>query len=54
MDIATPRVDVTGISIDADKEEIAAVFDETGYSRLPVYKGNDRRYYRYYLPEGLL
>ena len=37
MDIATPRVDVTGISIDADKEEIAAVFDETGYSRLPVY-----------------
>lgn len=38
MDIATPRVDVTGISIDADKEEIAAVFDETGYSRLPVYK----------------
>ena len=38
MDIATPRVDVTGISIDADKEEIAAVFGETGYSRLPVYK----------------
>lgn len=38
MDIATPRVDVTGISIDADKEEIAAVFGETGYSRLPVYQ----------------
>lgn len=38
MDIATPRVDVTGISIDADREEIAAVFGESGYSRLPVYK----------------
>lgn len=38
MDIATPRVDVTGIPVDADKEEIAAVFGETGYSRLPVYK----------------
>jgi len=38
MDIATPRVDVTGIPVNADKEEIAAVFGETGYSRLPVYK----------------
>lgn len=38
MDIATPRVDVTGIPVDADREEIAAVFGETGYSRLPVYK----------------
>ena len=38
MDIATPRVDVTGIPVDADREEIAAVFCETGYSRLPVYK----------------
>lgn len=38
LDIATPRVDVTGISIDADKEEIAAVFDKSGYSRLPVYQ----------------
>lgn len=38
MDIATPRVDVTGIPVDADKEAIAAVFGETGYSRLPVYK----------------
>lgn len=38
MDIATPRVDVTGIPVDADKEEIAALFGETGYSRLPVYK----------------
>lgn len=38
MDIATPRVDVTGIPVDAEKEEIAAVFGETGYSRLPVYK----------------
>ncbi|MBC5711481.1 HlyC/CorC family transporter [Hungatella sp. L12] len=38
LDIATPRVDVTGIPVDADKEEIAAVFGETGYSRLPVYK----------------
>lgn len=36
-DIATPRVDVTAIPSDAKAEEIASVFAESGYSRLPVY-----------------
>ena len=37
-DIFTPRIDVTALSIDTDKEEIAKVFSESGYSRLPVYE----------------
>ncbi len=37
-DIFTPRVDVAGIPEDAAKEEVAAVFAESGYSRLPVYR----------------
>ncbi|MBQ2803002.1 MAG: HlyC/CorC family transporter [Lachnospiraceae bacterium] len=37
-DILTPRIDITGVSVDASKEEIAAVFAETAYSRLPLYK----------------
>lgn len=40
VDILTPRVDVSAISDTATKEEIASTFIETGYSRLPVYKGN--------------
>lgn len=38
-DILTPRTDVTFIPSDLDKEKIAKVFAETGYSRLPVYEG---------------
>lgn len=37
-DIFTPRVDVSGIPEDATKEEAAAIFAESGYSRLPVYR----------------
>ncbi len=37
-DILTPRVDIVAVPTDADKKEIAAVFSETGYSRLPVYE----------------
>lgn len=37
-DILTPRIDVTGVPSDADKDEIAEVFMQTGYSRLPVYE----------------
>jgi CBS domain containing-hemolysin-like protein len=37
-DIFTPRVDVVAVSIDADKEEVEAIFSESGYSRLPVYR----------------
>ncbi len=37
-DVLTPRVDIVAVEIDAPKEEIAEVFFETGYSRLPVYQ----------------
>lgn len=37
IDIMTPRVDVEAIPRDAPKEDIARLFRETGYSRLPVY-----------------
>ena len=37
-DIFTPRIDITAIPKDATKQEIAAVFSESGYSRLPVYE----------------
>lgn len=36
-DIITPRVDVSAVPSDATIEEVASVFYETGYSRLPVY-----------------
>ena len=36
-DILTPRVDIVGVDIDDPIEEIAAIFDESGFSRLPVY-----------------
>ncbi len=36
-DIATPRVDIEAVEKSWTKEEVARVFVETGYSRLPVY-----------------
>jgi CBS domain containing-hemolysin-like protein len=39
-DILTPRVDVAAVSIDDDIESIEKCFYETGYSRLPVYRGS--------------
>lgn len=38
IDIMTPRVDVEAVSKDSSKEEVARLFRETGYSRLPVYE----------------
>lgn len=38
IEIMTPRVDVEALPKDAPPEEIAAMFRETGYSRLPVYE----------------
>jgi len=38
VDILTHRVDLEGIPIDADKQHIARVFDETRYTRLLVYE----------------
>lgn len=39
-DILTPRIDVVGVSTEDTKEEIAQIFVENGYSRLPVYEDN--------------
>ncbi len=39
-DIAVPRVDIEAVEKNDTKEEVAAVFVETGYSRLPVYDDN--------------
>lgn len=37
-DIFTPRIDIEAIRKDMSKEEVAHVFSESGYSRLPVYE----------------
>ena len=37
-DILVPRVDVHAVNVDFTMEEVRAVFEKTGYSRLPVYK----------------
>lgn len=37
-DILTPRIDISGVPENATVEEIAEMFSETGYSRLPVYR----------------
>ena len=39
MEIFTPRVSVRGIEEGTGTDEIARVFRETGYSRLPIYRG---------------
>ncbi len=39
-DIFTPRIDITAIPSTATKEEIATVFTESGYSRLPIYEND--------------
>jgi len=38
MDIITPRIDIEAVQEGSSEEEIAALFIETGYSRLPVYR----------------
>lgn len=37
-DILIPRIDVIVLEDTADKNEISAVFSETGYSRIPIYQ----------------
>lgn len=39
-DIFTPRIDITAIDLETTEEEIAKIFAESGYSRLPVYDGD--------------
>ena len=38
-DIFTPRIDITALSVSADKSEVERTFTESGYSRIPVYEG---------------
>ncbi len=38
IDIITPRIDITAVSTDATEEEIANIFVETAYSRIPLYE----------------
>lgn len=38
VDILTPRIHITAVSTQATKEEIAQVFADTAYSRLPVFE----------------
>lgn len=40
IDIFTPRIDIVGIDVELSKDDIAKVFLETGYSRLPVYEND--------------
>lgn len=58
MDILTPRVEVEAVEYDADMATVLKIFRETGYSRLPVYKGsidtivgilNEKDFYKAYL-----
>lgn len=37
-DVLTPRVDVVAIDVEWEKEKIESVFENSGFSRLPVYK----------------
>ena len=39
-DIFTPRIDITALPVGASKDDVAKVFTESGYSRLPVYDGD--------------
>lgn len=40
IDILTPRINLSAVPLHAAKDEIAAVFARTGFSRLPVYRDN--------------
>ena len=37
-DVLTPRVDIEAIDIEATKKDVAALFKDTGFSRMPVYE----------------
>ena len=36
-DIFTPRIDITAVRSDVTKEDMAKLFSESGYSRIPIY-----------------
>lgn len=39
-DILTPRVDMTAVDIEDSAEDIARTFEDSGFSRIPVYEGS--------------
>ena len=39
-DVFTPRIDITAVSKDASYDEVAKIFSDSGYSRLPIYDGD--------------
>ena len=39
-EIFTPRIDITAVEVGITKEELAKLFSESGYSRIPVYEGD--------------
>ena len=56
-DIFTPRIDITAVPTTATKAEIATLFTESGYSRLPVYENDIDNiigivYYKDFFPAG--
>lgn len=38
IDIFTPRIDMTAVEVGTPREEILALFRQTGFSRIPVYR----------------
>lgn len=38
IDILTPRIDIVAVSTKSTKDEIAQLFSDTGYSRIPIYE----------------
>lgn len=40
-EVMTPRVDMDCVPLDTPLEEVARLVEETGHSRIPVYKGSD-------------
>lgn len=40
VEVMTPRVDIVAIDLDLSMDEVAAVFRDTGFSRVPVYSDN--------------
>ncbi|MBR7117366.1 MAG: HlyC/CorC family transporter [Clostridia bacterium] len=39
-EIFTPRIDITAVPSTVTKEELAEVFSESGFSRIPIYEGD--------------
>ncbi len=59
-DILVPRVNVVGVDVNAPLDQIKKLFDEEGYSRLPVYKDSidtvigtihEKDFYKIYLSD---